>query len=104
MLDTTNWCFYIHYGAIFSLLESLLLLLAIKKLNSIFDTASQIIQFMGNNKYIITKIKCWPVFKQDPKGTFLLFFQLFVSLLPNSLLRGSPPFNGAPTAVSLATK
>ena len=21
---------------------------------------------MGGNKYIITKIKCWPVFKQDP--------------------------------------
>ena len=25
---------------------------------------------MGRNKYIITKIKCWPVFKQDP--SFLL--------------------------------
>ena len=22
---------------------------------------------MVNNKFIITKIKCWPVFKQDPK-------------------------------------
>ena len=21
---------------------------------------------MGSNKYTITKIKCWPVFKQDP--------------------------------------
>ena len=21
---------------------------------------------MGSNKFIITKIKCWPVFKQDP--------------------------------------
>ena len=21
---------------------------------------------MGSNKYIITKIECWPVFKQDP--------------------------------------
>ena len=21
---------------------------------------------MGSNKYIITNIKCWPVFKQDP--------------------------------------
>ena len=21
---------------------------------------------MGSNKYIITKNKCWPVFKQDP--------------------------------------
>ena len=25
------------------------------------------IQFMGSNKYIIRKIKCWPVFKQDPR-------------------------------------
>ena len=40
--------------------------MAIKKLNSIFDTESKIIQFMGSNKYIITKNKCWPVFKQDP--------------------------------------
>ena len=23
---------------------------------------------MGSNKYMITKIKCWPVFKQDPKN------------------------------------
>ena len=37
-----------------------------KKLNSIFDTESKIIQFMGSNKYIITKINCWPIFKQDP--------------------------------------
>ena len=22
---------------------------------------------MGSNKYIITKIECWPVFKQDPE-------------------------------------
>ena len=22
---------------------------------------------MGSNKYIIMKIKCWPVFKQDPR-------------------------------------
>ena len=28
-----------------------------KKLNSIFDTESKIIHFMGSNKYIITKIK-----------------------------------------------
>ena len=38
-----------------------------KKLNSIFDTESKIIQFMGSNKYIITQIECRPVFKQDPK-------------------------------------
>ena len=37
-----------------------------KKLNSIFDTESKFIHFMGSNKYLITKIKCWPVFKQDP--------------------------------------
>ena len=36
------------------------------QLNSILDTESKIIHFMGSNKYIITKIKCWPVFKQDP--------------------------------------
>ena len=29
------------------------------------DTESKIIHFMGSNKYIITKIKCWPVFKQE---------------------------------------
>ena len=37
-------------------------------MNSIFDTESKIIYFMGSNKYIITKIKCWPVFKQDPRA------------------------------------
>ena len=38
-----------------------------KKINSILDTESKIIHFMGSNKYIIiTKIECWPVFKQDP--------------------------------------
>ena len=32
---------------------------------------------MGNNKYIITKIKCWPVFKQDPNSVrFTLEFIL----------------------------
>ena len=44
-----------------------------KKLNSIFDTESKIIQFMGRNKYIITKIKFWPVFKQDPMSLFIVF-------------------------------
>ena len=24
--------------------------------------------FIGSNKYIITKIECWPVFKQDPSA------------------------------------
>ena len=32
------------------------------------DTESKIIHFMGSNKYTITKIKCWPVFKQDPNN------------------------------------
>ena len=38
----------------------------IKNLNSIFDTESKNKYFIGSNKYIITKIECWPVFKQDP--------------------------------------
>ena len=37
-----------------------------KNLNSIFDTEYKDVHFIGSNKYIITKIKCWPVFKQDP--------------------------------------
>ena len=40
------------------------------KINSIYDTESKIIHFMGSNKHIITKIKCWPVFKQDPELGF----------------------------------
>ena len=36
------------------------------KKNSIFETESKIVHFMGSSKYKITKIKCWPVFKQDP--------------------------------------
>ena len=43
-------------------------------MNSIFDTESKIIQFIGSNKYIISKIKCWPVFKQDPALSVLLNF------------------------------
>ena len=31
---------------------------------------------MGSNKYIITKIKCWPVFKQDPTGPLRSFAYL----------------------------
>ena len=27
---------------------------------------------MGSNKYIITKNKCWPVFKQDPQVLAML--------------------------------
>ena len=44
----------------------IIIIIVNKKLNSIFDTESKIIHLMGSNKYIITKIKCWPVFKQDP--------------------------------------
>ena len=62
-------------GEIFSLLESLLL--AIKKLNGIFDTESNIIHFMGSNKYMITNIKCWPVFKQDPQFGQKIHFGAF---------------------------
>ena len=35
-------------------------------MKSIFDTESKIIHLMGSNKFIIAKIKCWPVFKQEP--------------------------------------
>ena len=27
---------------------------------------NQKMYYIGSNEYIITKIKCWPVFKQDP--------------------------------------
>ena len=30
---------------------------------------------MGSNKFIIAKIKCWPVFKQDPR----FFWKLIIS-------------------------
>ena len=49
-----------------------------KKLNSIFDTESKIIHFMGSNRYIITKIKCWPVFKQDPNINQILGISFIV--------------------------
>ena len=49
------------------IIRIIIIIIAIKKLNSINDTESKIIQFKGSNKYIITKIKCWPVFKQDTK-------------------------------------
>ena len=44
-----------------------------KILNSIFDTESKNIYifYIGSNKYIIREIKCWPVFKQDPKKHIL---------------------------------
>ena len=60
--------FYSLWSNIF-IIRILIIINGIKKINSIFDTESKIIQFMGSNKYIITKIMCWPVFKQDP--TFL---------------------------------
>ena len=46
----------------------IIIIIVNKKLNSIYDTESKIIHFMGSNKYIITKIECWPVFKQDPSA------------------------------------
>ena len=48
MLDTTNWWFYIHYGSHIFIIR--IIIIIIKKLNSIFDTVSKIIQFMGSNK------------------------------------------------------
>ena len=30
------------------------------------------IYFIGRNKYIIKKIECWPVFKQDPQSRVAL--------------------------------
>ena len=44
----------------------IIIIIGNKKMNSIFDTESKIIHFMVSNKFIIAKIKCWPVFKQDP--------------------------------------
>ena len=35
--------------------------------------------YIGSDKYIIPKTKCWPVFKQDPVSLFSLaqlFFQV----------------------------
>ena len=52
------------------IIRIIIIIIGNKKLNSIFDTESKIIQFMGSNKYIITKIKCWPVFKQDPRSSY----------------------------------
>ena len=45
----------------------IIIIIGTKKINSIFDTESKIIHFMVSDKFIIAKIKCWPVFKQDPK-------------------------------------
>ena len=61
--------FHYHNNEIIILLIILIIIIIgnKKKINSIFDTESKIIHFMGSNKYIITKLKCWPVFKQDPK-------------------------------------
>ena len=61
MISCTLW------SNIFSI-RILIIIIGNKKINSILDTKSKIIiHFMGSNKYIIiTKIKCWPVFKQDP--------------------------------------
>ena len=48
----------------------IIIIIGNKKMNSIFDTESKIIHFMVSNKFIIAKIKCWPVFKQDPASRY----------------------------------
>ena len=53
---------YTLWSIIF-IIRIIIIIIGNKKLNSILDTESKIIHFMGSNKYIITKIKCWPVFK-----------------------------------------
>ena len=65
-----------------------------KKLNSIFDTESKIIQFMGSNKYIITKIKCWPVFKQDPLAVLSPWLLAVLWLPQLSVLTPLAPVHG----------
>ena len=59
---------YSLWSNIFIIRIIIIIIIGNKKINSIFDTESKIIHFMGSNKYIITKIKCWPAFKQDPAG------------------------------------
>ena len=61
-----QYCYYRNRLKIFHLR-----LLYIKNLNSIFDTESRNIYSIDSKKYIITKIECWPVFKQDPFLTFV---------------------------------
>ena len=56
---------YTLWSKIFNI-RIIIIIIDNKKINSIFDTESKMIHFMGSNKYTITKIKCWPVFKQDP--------------------------------------
>ena len=84
-----NWYTYVGYYKLmilYSLWSNIFIIRIVviiignkKKLNSIFDTESKIIQFMGRNKYIITKIKCWPVFKQDPMSLFIVIFYFFIN-------------------------
>ena len=47
--------------------------------------------FIGSNKYIITKVKCWPVFKQDPIGAVYFLLEPFVW---TGLLNMAPSFAG----------
>ena len=51
------------------IIRIIIIIIGNKKLNSIFDTEYKDVHFIGSNKYIITKIECWPVFKQDPDDT-----------------------------------
>ena len=72
MLDTSfiddfidimeQYCYYRNRFKVFHLR-----LLYINNLNSIFDTESTNIYSIDSKKYIITKIDCWPVFKQDSR-------------------------------------
>ena len=50
-------------------------------LNSIFDTESKYVYYIGNNKYIIPKTKCWPVFKQDPGSEVVTRINLLMVIL-----------------------
>ena len=56
-----------------------------KNLNSIIDTESKNVCIIGSNKYIITKIECWPLFKQDP------FLFLILKFFKYNFLRNKVP-------------
>ena len=56
-------CYYRNVCNIFHLRLLYIIFLTV----AIFDTESENKYYIGSNKYIITKIVCWPVFKQDPR-------------------------------------
>ena len=47
---------------------------------------SKYVYYIGSNKYIIAKTKCWPVFKQDPKSLKYIFLVYFLHTLYEYLL------------------